>query len=211
MLTLIDLSNNNPGPINFGQVRKHGVYGVWHKVSEGTGFADHDYGARSQAARIVGLHVGGYHFARPAESSPERQAVVFCSLLGKVRRGDLHPVLDLEDDGKLGSSALHTWAQSFLEHVHRLTGVKALTYTGPSFVAERHWTKTFGTGAGLWLADYGPDDGHDHGPHVPHPWHRCVAHQYTSVGSVPGVAGHVDLTHARARRKVLAHGLRGIV
>lgn len=211
MLELIDLSNNNPGPINFGQVKQHGIYGVWHKVSEGTTFADHDYGTRAQAARIVGLHVGGYHFARPAESSPERQAVYFCSLLGKVRRGDLHPVLDLEDDGKLGSGELHTWATSFLEHVHRLCGVKALTYTGPAFVEERRWSKTFGTGAGLWLADYGPNDGRDHGPHVPRPWHKIVAHQYTSVGKVPGVAGHVDLTHARARRKILAHGIRGIV
>jgi len=210
VLELIDLSNNNPAPINFGEVKRHGVFGVWHKVSEGIGFMDPDWHTRARAARMVGLHVGGYHFARPSESDPGRQAVFFCSMLGKVERRDLHPVLDLEDDGKLGAASLHTWAQTFLAHVHKITGVKALTYSGPSFVSERHWPKTFGTGAGLWLADYGPNDGADHGPHVPHPWRRCVAHQYTSVGKVPGVAGHVDLTHASARRKLLAHGLRGL-
>lgn len=211
MLKLIDLSNNNPSPIEFTKVRAAGYFGVWHKVSEGTGFADPDWHGRAAAARMIGLHVGGYHFARPGASSPGEQATFFCMHLGRVHRRDLHPVLDLEDAGGLSSGALHDWATRFLAVVHQITGVKALTYTGPSFVSERNWTRTFGTGAGIWLAEYGPNDGADHGPHPPHPWREVVAHQYTSVGRVPGVAGHVDLSHARARRRLLAHGLRGIV
>lgn len=210
MLALIDLSNNNPSPIDFRKVRAAGYFGVWHKVSEGTHFADPDWHVRSGEARDAGLHVGGYHFARPGSSSAAEQAAVFCARLGKVHRRDLHPVLDLEDDGKLSSASLHSWATAFLEHVHRIAGVKALTYTGPAFVLERNWTTTFGTGAGIWLAEYGPNDGRDHGPHPPHPWHKVVAHQYTSVGKVAGVKGNVDLTHARARRPLLAHGLRGL-
>lgn len=210
MINLCDLSNNNPSPIRFGAVRQHGIWGVWHKVSEGIQFADPDWTARSREARAAGLHVGGYHFARPGSSSPSTQAAHFCSLLGTVGRRDLHPVLDLEDDGSLGAASLHAWARSFLADVHEHTGVKALTYSGPSFITERNWTRTFGTGCGLWLADYGPDDGADHGPHIPRPWRRIVAHQYTSRGTLPGVSGHVDLSHARARRKLLAHGLRGL-
>ena len=210
MLELLDLSNNNPSPIDFGAVKRHGIFGVWLKVSEGTNFVDPDWHARAEAARMVGLHVGGYHFARPAESWPEHQASIFCSLLGKIGRRDLHPVLDLEDAGRLDALALHSWAASFLSHVHRLAGCRALTYSGPAFISERHWSKPFGTGCGLWLAEYGPNDGRDHGAHVPPPWRKIVAHQYTSRGVVPGVAGHVDLSHAHARRKLLAHGLRGI-
>jgi GH25 family lysozyme M1 (1,4-beta-N-acetylmuramidase) len=211
VLKLIDLSNNNPSPVDFRKVRAAGYYGVWHKVSEGVHFTDPDWHGRADAARMIGLHVGGYHFARPGASSPGEQARFFCSLLGTVHRRDLHPVLDLEDAGGLSSASLHTWATSFLSHVHERTGVKALTYTGPAFVSERNWTKTFGTGAGIWLAEYGPNDGTDHGPHPPKPWHQVVAHQYTSVGKVAGIKGNVDLSHARARRRVLAHGLRGIV
>lgn len=211
MLTLCDLSNNNPGPIDFGALKRHGVYGVWHKVSEGLSFTDPDWHARAEPARMVGLHVGGYHFARPIQSTPQAQAAHFWTHLGPVKRRDLHPVLDLEDDGKLSAAALHAWARSFLTHLHTFAGVKAITYSGPAFILERHWHETFGTGAGLWLAEYGPNDGKDHGPHPPKPWRRVVAHQYTSVGTLPGVHGNVDLSHARARRRILAHGLRGIV
>lgn len=211
MLDLIDLSNNNPDPIRFGAVKAHGIYGFWHKVTEGTGFVDHQWEARARAGRDAGLRVGGYHFARPSESNGPAQAEIFCHHLGRVGRHDLHPVLDLEDDGGLSSDRLYEWAHDFLQHVHILTGVKALTYSGPAFIEERHWDRSFGTGAGLWLADYGPNDGRDHGPHVPRPWRKVVAHQYTSVGSVPGVAGNVDLSHARARRKILARGIRGII
>lgn len=65
MLTLLDLSNNNPSPIVFGQIKQHGAYGLWHKVSEGNSYTDPDWKGRSAAARRAGLRVGGYHFARP--------------------------------------------------------------------------------------------------------------------------------------------------
>lgn len=211
MLLLIDLSNNNPSPIAFKKVRSHGVYGMWHKVSEGLHFADPDWPARRSAARAASLRVGGYHFARPGSSGAEAQAAEFCRLLGKVGRRDLHPVLDLEDAGGLSNASLYHWARSFLAHVHERTGVRALTYSGPAFITARHWPETFGTGAGLWLAEYGPNDGSDHGAHIPRPWHKIVAHQYTSVGGVPGIHGPVDLSHASSRRKLLAHGLRGLV
>lgn len=211
MLHLIDLSNNNPSPIDFGKVKRSGVYGVWHKVTEGLHFTDPDWQARCLDCHKAGLRVGGYHFARPAESNAVAQAEYFCHHLGPVGRRDLHPVLDLEDDGGLGPAELHAWARTFLAHVNRTTGVKAVTYSGPAFIEERHWHDTFGTGAGLWLADYGPDDGRDHGAHIPKPWRKIVAHQYTSVGKVAGVEGNVDLSHASSRRKILAHGLRGLV
>jgi hypothetical protein len=125
---LVDLSNNNPSPIDFKAMRKAGCYGVLLKVSEGTSF------------------------------------------------------------------------------------VRTLLYTYPAFLSEQHWSQPLGTGAGLWIAAYGPNDGHDHGvpPGSIAPWHRFAAHQFTSVGRIAGVAGHVDLSHASSRRQVLAHGWRGL-
>src|SRR5690348_1530189 len=93
---LCDLSNNNPGPIDFPRLKAHGVWGLWHKVSEGTHFFDPDWPHRSDAARMVGLHVGGYHFARPALGTAPTEARLFCQALGRVQRRDLRPVLDLE-------------------------------------------------------------------------------------------------------------------
>lgn len=210
---LVDLSNNNPGPIDWRQVKRAGAFGVLLKVSEGRTFVDQTYAERARGARAAGLHVGGYHFARPADD-PLVQATLFVGHLGKVGRRDLHPALDLEvNDHKLSPTSLWSWARSFGSHVHAMTGVKVLWYTYPAFLAEQHWHHTLGTGAGLWIAAYGPNDGRDHG--VPtgstKPWRSYVAHQYTSVGKIAGVNGHVDLSHGRSRRALLAHGLRGLV
>jgi GH25 family lysozyme M1 (1,4-beta-N-acetylmuramidase) len=206
VLLLVDLSNNNAAAVDFAAMRKAGVYGVWHKVTEGGTFTDPFWKVRSLAARQAGLHVGGYHFARPEHGNAEAQARFFCAHLGAVARRDLHPVLDLEkNDAKLPPVALHLWAKTFLEHVHALTGVRALTYSYEAFIAGQKWSHPFGTGAGLWLAEYGPDDGEDHGVTVPPPWRRLAAHQFTSNGKVAGVPGLVDLSHARYRRRVLAH------
>lgn len=210
---LVDLSNNNPSPIDFAKVRHAGTFGVLLKVSEGKTFVDPDYRARAASARSAGLHVGGYHFARP-DGDPLEQATHFVHHLGKVERRDLHPALDLEvNDAKLSPLSLFTWARSFGAHVHAMTGAKVLWYTYPAFLAEQGWSHPLGTGAGLWIAAYGPNDGHDHG--VPagstHPWPRHVAHQFTSEGSIAGVNGKVDLSHGRSRRGMLAHGLRGLL
>jgi lysozyme len=209
---IVDLSNNNADPIDFRAIKRAGVFGVMLKVSEGRAFADPTWKARAAAARAAGLHVGGYHFARP-DNDPNAQAELFAAQLGNVGRRDLHPALDLEtDDGGLSPAALYAWARSFGERVHKLTGQRVMWYTGPAFIAAHGIEHPFGNGAGLWLAAWGPNDGTDHG--VPDgytsPWRHYVLHQFTSVGHVDGVNGHVDLSHARSRRALLAHGIRGL-
>lgn len=211
VITLLDLSNNNPEP-DWHAVRKAGAFGVLLKVSESDTFTDQTWLPRSHAARAAGLHVGGYHFARPHKGSALSEARYFCERLGKVERRDLHPALDLEtNDGGLSDNVLLAWVRTFQRVVLEQTGVRCLLYSYSAFIHEQGWATTPGTGAGLWLADYGPNDGTDHGAQPPRPWRSIVAHQYTSVGHWPGVTGHVDLSHARSRRKVLAHGLRGLL
>jgi lysozyme len=210
---LVDLSNNNPSPVVFERVKRAGVFGVLLKVTEGTGFVDQTFEPRARAARAAGLRVGGYHFARP-DRDPLLQATFFVEHLGRVERRDLHPALDLEtNDRRLLPIDLWLWARRFGEHVHAMTGKRVLWYTYPGYLAAQGWPRPLGSGAGLWIADYGPNDGHDHG--VPagaiRPWRRHVAHQFTSVGKVDGIAGNVDLSHARSRRAVLANGLRGLL
>jgi lysozyme len=211
VVTLLDLSNNNPAP-DFGAIRRAGAFGVLLKVSEGLTFTDDTYIARSREARAVGLHVGGYHFARPMRADADAQAAYFVARLGKVQRRDLRPALDLEtNEGGLGPSELLAWVRAFQRHVHRATGARCLLYSYSAYIGAQGWTTRPGTGGGLWLADYGPNDGTDHGVTPVKPWRSVVAHQYTSVGTYPGCSGHVDLSHARRRRSLLAHGLRGLV
>jgi GH25 family lysozyme M1 (1,4-beta-N-acetylmuramidase) len=210
---VVDLSNNNPDPIDFRAMHAAGAFGVMLKVSEGRTFIDGTWLSRSRAARTAGLHVGGYHFARPGKGDAVTQAKLFASRLGKVELRDLHPALDLEtDDGNLPSAALYTWARTFGAKVHELTGQRVMWYTGPAFIAAHGFEHPFGNGAGLWLAAWGPNDGTDHG--IPNrytaPWRKAVLHQYTSVGTIAGVQNRVDLNHARSRIAILAHGRRGL-
>lgn len=209
MLTLLDLSNNNPSPIVFGQIKQHGAYGLWHKVSEGNSYTDPDWMGRSAAARRAGLRVGGYHFARPSRESANLQAAHFCTQLGKIQRRDLRPVLDLEVTGGLPPQALWDWGHAFCLKVFQLRGVHCLVYSGPNFLQQQRWKESFGQYQ--WLAEYGPNDGKDHGATVIPPWKVLAAHQFTSVGRWSGVHGDVDLSHATSRRHVLAHPLTGLL
>ena len=209
---LVDLSNNNAGPIDWHRLKRSGVFGVWLKVSEGQSFTDETFRPRAAAARRAGLHVGGYHFARPEPGTAAAQAIHFAHALGPVERRDLRPFLDLEvHPSGMDGGAMFRWSRDFLEHGHSLTGVRLLTYSSPGFLAGLHWPTTLGVGAGLLVADYGPDDGRDHGTQAPHPWRSYVAHQYTSRGELSGIAGRVDLWHAPSRRRLLARGLLGLV
>lgn len=210
MITLLDLSNNNPEP-DFHAVKRAGAFGVLLKVSESTTFTDQTWEPRSVKARAAGLHVGGYHFARPQKGSAREEADYFVKLLGKVRRRDLHPALDLEtNEGGLTPKELLAWVRQFQLAVHRGTGVRCLLYSYTAYIRLQGWKVPPGTGAGLWLADYGANDGKDHGAVTPAPWSRIVAHQFTSEGRWPGCSGPVDLSHAESRRAMLARGLRGL-
>lgn len=210
MSLFCDLSNNNPEP-DWRRLRQS-VAGVWLKASEGDSFRDPTWTERSQAARAAGLRVGGYHFARPSSQpgSAVLQAEFFQRQRGRLRRRDLRPALDLEVTGALAPGALERWARAFSQRTRELCGVYPLLYCSPSF-AESSLRASRPVGAGLWLADYGPDDGLRHPPHLPAPWKHYVAHQFTSRGRLAAVRGPVDLDYVPRLRGVLAFPWRGLL
>ena len=205
-IQLIDLSNNNPAP-HFPAVRLAGIQGCWLKVSEGLNFPDATWQARSAAARQAGLHIGGYHFARPSAASGDAtsQANYFAHLLGPIQSKDLRPALDLEDSGHLTPTALRQWVHDFNQQVLKATGTGPLFYSYTAFIQGLAWDTP--AGYGLWLADYAADDGQEHPAAPPAPWKHIRAHQYTSRGTVPGIAGNVDRTSAPSLTPLLAHPL----
>ena len=80
---------------------------MFAKASEGTTFTDITYPVNRAGAIGVGMHIGAYHFARPAGandvaivSSAVAQADHFVDV-AQPKAGDLPPVLDLEANGGL--------------------------------------------------------------------------------------------------------------
>lgn len=207
-MELIDVSNVN-GSVDWKKVRADGVTGAWLKASEGVTFTDALFAAHRRAANRAGVRVGAYHFARPDNNTAKQEADHFSDVVGKVGRRDLRPVLDYEHDTTLSARELEEWARHFNQRVVDRLGVLPAFYSYPFYIAKMHLTSPIGNG--LWLADYGPNDGVRHPPKVPPPWLRCIAHQYTSKGTVRGVSGHVDRSYAPRVQGVLAHPLLGLL
>jgi len=178
-----------------------GVRFAWLKVSEGAGGNPNPkilewYKHNAPLARAAGIRIGGYHFLTTgiASSTPIEEADFFLSRLS-LKDKDLVPVCDFEQEPPDVLQAL-----TFLQHVEREIGAKPILYTFPNFLtraldratpAARRELKRFP----LWFADYGVNDGKNHG--ITHDTHgfALVAHQFTSKGTVDGVSSPTDLNH----------------
>lgn len=198
-MQLLDVSNNN-GTIDWAKIPKIAATGVWIKATEGMTYTDPLYAANVKAAKAHGFRVGAYHFARPElNHTPAEEASHFCSVVGKIGRRDLRPVLDMETVG-----GDEDWARAFCHYVTKHLGVMPMFYSYTNWI-EVHKFKV-PVGDGLWLANY---SGLLHPPVAPKPWKKYVAWQYTDKGKVDGVTGFVD--RSVGSRGVLAHPVLGLL
>jgi GH25 family lysozyme M1 (1,4-beta-N-acetylmuramidase) len=188
------------GSVDWGRVRAAGKRFVYIKASEGRSSVDSRYGTNRSRAASAGLYVGAYHFARPdaSRSDAVAEADHFVAA-ARIRRGDLLPVLDLEVTGGLSTTALQGWVRSFLGRVYERTRVRAVIYVSPTFwkryMGDTTWFARNGYGL-LWDAHWTTASQ----PSVPADgWggRGWTFWQYTSGGTVPGIAGRVDLNRYR--------------
>lgn len=195
----IDVSVHQ-GAFDWDAAKAAGVGFAWCKASEGATVFDRQYIRNMREARRVGIPVGAYHYAYPTGEDAREEAAHFLSVIGKPKDGDLLPVLDFEapEARRLGPKALTAWALEWLRIVEDALHVKPIFYSYPSYIIVGL------DGAGrldeypLWLADYGPNDGHRHAlgsvSRLFFGHFNIVAHQYTSEGRIGGK--RVDLNHA---------------
>lgn len=204
MLTILDVSNWQ-GEVNWSRVRQDGILLAFVKATQGAGFVDPRFEANRREAEALGIRLGAYAYVEPGASSPEAQAALLARVVGKLRRRELRPVQDLEIGGERGAEE---FARAFDREAVRRLGVAPLFYSYSAFIAALRLSKPIG--GGLWLASYGRNDGRDYGADIPRPWKHWVAHQFTSKGHAPGIAGAVDLSHAPRLRPLLAHPITGL-
>ncbi|KAF9550608.1 hypothetical protein CPC08DRAFT_322352 [Agrocybe pediades] len=104
------------GNINWGAVKSSGVSFAYIKATEGTTYKDPQFSSNYVGATNVGIIRGGYHFARPSESSGAAQANFFLANGGDWS-GDgrtLPGGLDLEAGcSGLSQSAMVNWIKDF--------------------------------------------------------------------------------------------------
>ena len=178
--TIIDLSHWQ-APVDFGAVRTGGIVAVILKATQGSGWIDNTFVARSMAALNAGLLVGAYHFADA--TNPSDQANLFLSVAGML------PVLaiDIEPNG-LGDTVSVTQAAEIAARVAMAKGRAPLVYIG------RYGPSGIGVGlpnsvlsnCPLWLPEYGDT------PVSPLDWNAPLLWQYTDSGAVAGIGSPCD-------------------
>jgi GH25 family lysozyme M1 (1,4-beta-N-acetylmuramidase) len=187
----IDLSHWQ-GTVNWTKVDAANKTFAFMKVTEGTSYVDPTYAKNAAAAQSVGIYHGAYHFARPSVGSADAQARYYVAKAGGrtafQTAGMLPPVLDLEATGGLSVAQLRAWTANWLSAVEDLTGRTPMVYCSPSF-----WESNLGNSTAfhhypLWIAHYTTGS-----PRVPGGWPQWTFWQYTSSGTVSGIAGKVDM------------------
>lgn len=194
----IDVSSYQ-GTIDWAKVAGAGKRFAIVRASGGSLDIDATYAANRTGARAAGLAVGAYHFANPDSVSGDalREAAWFLRYATPAR-GDLVPALDLERNMDLTTGGLQRWVRTWLGAVEASTGVKPMIYTTPSFWQQQMGDTRAFADAGytvLWIAHWGVTS-----PTVPGAgWggNGWTFWQYSSRGSVPGIAGKVDLDRYR--------------
>ncbi len=184
----IDVSHFQ-GKIDWQQVGEDkSIRSVIMKASEGAQASDALFVENWQGAKAAGLRCGAYHFFRPKESFLH-QADLFLGQLKKVGYDgtcDLPPVLDCEVTDGVSNSAYAFALGHLLELLVGFLNPKPMIYTAPGFW-EQVGNPNF-SAYPLWLAEYT-----DGTPHLPAHWTSYAMWQFSQKGTVPGIAGHVDL------------------
>jgi GH25 family lysozyme M1 (1,4-beta-N-acetylmuramidase) len=197
---LIDVSVHQ-GTVDFAKVKAAGYAGVYVKATEGEDFRDPNFLRNVRAARAAGLKVGAYHFLRPKvrNGGAPAEIVDFVDALrdAGLGKGDLIPCLDVESTA-LGPWATKEYARDAINALTVLVPGRPLFYTYPSFLGGT-WPSDFNNIAKLWIAHYEVST-----PKVVSPWPKYHIWQWTSSGSVPGVAGRCDVNKTPDLKALIA-------
>ncbi len=218
----IDVSRFN-GEIDWERVAADGIRFAFVQASRGSGHdcavkparcgRDGRYDANYAAARDAGIRVGPYHRAfvggvgrQGITDDARAEARVFIASVGKLTNGDLLPALDVETPfAGLRPAQLRRWIRVWLTRVERALGGRPIIYTNHSSWAATGDTTEFAlAGHPLWVAQW-----HVSAPLVPATdWagESWSVWQYSSDGSVDGVAGRVDRDRLRGGFDALSVG-----
>jgi lysozyme len=106
-----------------------------------------------------------------------------------LNAGDLPPVLDVEVSGEQSPGVIAVAMQQWLDAVQQNLGRTPIIYTAAGFWNTALGGTTSFAGYPLWVAEYTSNSS----PLLPTGFADYVFWQHSQSGSVPGIAGNVDL------------------
>lgn len=194
----IDISSNN-GDIDFQKVAGN-VSEIFIRSSLGFGDIDKRLFHNAILASSAGIPVSYYHFAYPHDKVSSvsedaiKQANYFCDTISHLP-AYISLAVDLENfttttDTKLSKNDYGLWLKSFLDTVESRTAKKCIIYTYASYLNQHLSTDHAFGEYPLWIANYGNAES----PSLPIGWNKYFAWQYSEIGTIPGISGHVDIS-----------------
>ena len=172
--------------INWESVQSMNVEGVkigfaFIKATEGILNKDRHFNRNWKKAKEAGVVRGAYHFFIPSKSG-RQQAENFISQVD-LEKGDLPPVIDIEQTLGVPETKIRERVKEFLDILENHYGVQPIIYTNVDFykqVLEDEFDEY-----PLWVAHYLQKDR----PRIHRPWQFW---QHSETGRVNGIFARVD-------------------
>lgn len=186
------------GTIDFVALKASGVDFAIIKATQGNYDTQTTFAANWANAKAAGVVRGAYHFFDPTIDGAT-QAAYFLGVMGKLEKGDMPPMLDIEcpdgdpdclgfASGAASGSAITTGMNDWLNAVKAATGVLPILYTFESYFSGAGVDTT---GLESFPLDIGyPTTSTCFG--VPSPWASATLWQNSWTGTVGGISGQVD-------------------
>lgn len=167
--------------IDWKVLQKEGnVQFAFIKATEGQNYQDPYFDYNWKAARQAGILRGAYHFYR-ANISAYWQAQQFINTVS-LRKGDLPPVLDIEEVDKVDKALLIKNVGVWLEEVENHYNIRPIIYASLDLY-RRHLHQAFPNHI-VWIARYSRRQ-----PPSKLAWYFW---QYSDEMRMPGISGYVD-------------------
>lgn len=151
------------------------------KATEGENDVDVQFKRNWRQAQLQKIPRGAYHFFLPSRD-PVKQAMNFIKNVS-LKKGDLPPVLDVEQTGNLTAAEIQQRTKIWLDIVEQHYGVRPVLYTYVSF-----YNKYLGDAFDkypLWVAHYYEK----RKPKIKREW---IFWQHNDAGRVNGIDAYVD-------------------
>jgi len=187
------------GNIKWERVAESGCKFSFVRASQGDfdppQMIDNNFKQNMDGGSSVGIVMGAYHVVYPYANDAVESAQFFVHIAGDyLKLGYLRPALDLENDiayktvKDRGKEYLSNWITTWMSTVEKETGIEPIIYVSENTVVN-HLESSIAQ-YDLWIAKHTIDLNITLKTGI---WDRWAFWQYSDAGSVPGIAGNVDL------------------
>lgn len=164
------------------------------KATEGQSLKDRYFDYNWEETKKHNIIRGAYHYYKPNVKST-LQAENFIKTV-KLQKGDLPPVLDIEEMGKYGCENMKKGIKNWLRIVEAHYGIKPIIYTNANFYKKYLSGKDF-KDYHFWIAHYTVNN-----PNVDREW---AFWQYSDKGVVKNIRSKVAFNvHKGTREELLS-------